>query len=167
MESSKRYGNRKRKVRGLALKSISKTKYMRSASLPQTSSTLGGAALEELKNYVYLGPKVNTRNDLDSEITIGCKFRRIKFNEQGEVMQSKIEIKSRPSIFNSTVVPAMTYGIGTWAATIAKERSLAAIVRAVQRIMPEVSLKDHTSNEEIRRRSRICDTVETIRNKKL
>ena len=145
----------------------SKTKFMTSAALPRARITLGGEALEEVESYVYLGQEVNMRNDLAKEISRRRQAGWLKFNQEREVLKSDLDQKRKAEIFNSTVIPAMIYGSETWATTAAEERKLEVTVRAMERSVLGISLRQRVPNEEIRRQSGFRDIVDEIRKSKL
>ena len=145
----------------------SKTKFMRSAALKRMPVALCGEAIEEVKSYIYLGQEVNMRNDLAGEIARRQRAGWMKFNELKEIWQSTLEARRKAEIFNSAVLPAMLYGSETWSTTAAEVRKLEVTVRAMERRMLGISLRDHIPNEEIRRRSGIRDIAQEIRKSKL
>ena len=145
----------------------SKTKFMTSAALPRARITLGGEALEEVESYVYLGQEVNMRNDIAKEISRRRQAGWLKFNQEREVLKSDLDQKRKAEIFNSTVIPAMIYGSETWATTAAEERKLEVTVRAMERSVLGISLRQRVPNEEIRRQSGFRDIVDEIRKSKL
>ncbi|KAE9420626.1 hypothetical protein Angca_003324, partial [Angiostrongylus cantonensis] len=66
-------------------------------------------------------------------------------------------------LFDSTVLPALTYGSETWSLRKQDERSLSVIERAVERTMLGVSrftqVRDGIRSSDLRQRSRIKDAV--------
>ena len=145
----------------------SKTKFMRSPTLPRARIKVGGEEIEEVDKYVYLGQEVNIENDLKGEVSRRRKAGWMKFVQEKEVLKSKLDSEVRANIFNSTILPAMLYGSETWSLTKEEELKLEVTERAMERIMLGISLKDHITNEEIRRRSKVQDVVELSRINKL
>ncbi|EYC17888.1 hypothetical protein Y032_0029g1939 [Ancylostoma ceylanicum] len=145
----------------------SKIKLMRSQCAPEMPITLEDEAIEEVGSYVDLGQEVNTSNDLTCEILRRRKTGWLKFNEEKEVLLSKIDPKRNAEIFNTTVLPAMIYGCETWAPTKVEERKLETTVRAMERAMLRISLRDRTTNEEIRTRTGIRDITQEIRKSRI
>ncbi|KAE9421395.1 hypothetical protein Angca_007318, partial [Angiostrongylus cantonensis] len=69
----------------------------------------------------------------------------------------------RAHLFNSTVLPALTYALETWSLRKQDERSLSVIERAVERTMLGVSrfakVRDGIRSSDLRQRSKIKDAV--------
>ncbi|KAE9417082.1 hypothetical protein Angca_006430, partial [Angiostrongylus cantonensis] len=69
----------------------------------------------------------------------------------------------RAHLFDSTVLPALTYASETWSLRKQDERSLSVIERAVERTMLGLSrftqVKDGIRSSDLRQRSKIKDAV--------
>ncbi|KAE9415845.1 hypothetical protein Angca_008372, partial [Angiostrongylus cantonensis] len=69
----------------------------------------------------------------------------------------------RAHLFDSTVLPALTYASETWSLRKQDERSLSVIERAVERTMLGVShftqVRDGIRRSDLRQRSKIKDAV--------
>ncbi|CAH2218391.1 jg4437 [Pararge aegeria aegeria] len=61
----------------------------------------------------------------------------------------------------------MTYGSETWSLTMGLIRRPRVTQRAMERVMLEISLRDRTSNVEIRRRTRVTDIAQRVAKLKL
>jgi hypothetical protein len=68
----------------------------------------------------------------------------------------------KTKVFNSCVLPVMTYGTDTWSLTMGLIRKLNVTQRAMERAMLAVSLRDRIRNDEIRKRTKITDIARRI-----
>ncbi|KIH52587.1 hypothetical protein ANCDUO_17309 [Ancylostoma duodenale] len=127
----------------------SKTKIMRLKCAPKMSITLRGEVIEGVDSYVYLEQEVSIIMDLTDEIARRRKTGWLKFDEEKEVLLSKIDPKREAEIFNTTVFPPMIYRYETWAPLRDEERRLETTVRAMERAMLRITLRDRFTNEEI------------------
>ena len=75
-----------------------------------------------------------------------------------------MEIKA--SLFHSTIVPALLYGAECWSTTKADEEKFAVTQRSMERRICKISLRDHISNTELRRRSGSVDIVQELYKRK-
>ncbi|KAE9413687.1 hypothetical protein Angca_002674, partial [Angiostrongylus cantonensis] len=79
-----------------------------------------------------------------------------------EVKRTK-NTQHRAHLFDSTVLPALTYASETWSLRKQDERSLSVIEGVVERTMPGVShftqVRDGIRNSDLRQRSKIKDAV--------
>ncbi|KAE9413299.1 hypothetical protein Angca_010117, partial [Angiostrongylus cantonensis] len=85
------------------------------------------------------------------------------FKSIEDVVKRKKNTRLRAHLFDSTVLPALTYASETWLLRKQDERSLSVIERAVERTMLGVSrfteVKDEIRNSDLRHRSKIKDAV--------
>ena len=128
----------KSKAVGLKL-NRQKTKVLLSEYVPQAPIIIGDTEIERVDNYVYLGQNITAEHNIRREITRRNKAGWNSFNSS-----------LRSQLFNSTVLPAMSYGSETWPLTKADETRLVVAERAVERRMLRISIRDKIKNETIR-----------------
>jgi hypothetical protein len=68
----------------------------------------------------------------------------------------------KTKVFNSCVLPVMTYGTETWPLTMGLIRRLNVPQRAMERALLGVSLRDRIRNDEIRKRTKLTDIARRI-----
>ena len=140
-----------------------KTQWMKNKFARDSAISLDGAQIELVSSYVYLGQSINMNNDITSEISRRRKAGWAAFNKYREVILDKrLDAQIRSHIFNTHVLPALTYASETWNTTKSEEERLAVTQRAMERAMCRVSLMDRIPAEEIRRRTGVKDIIETI-----
>ncbi|KAE9420157.1 hypothetical protein Angca_008912, partial [Angiostrongylus cantonensis] len=86
--------------------------------------TLNRTNISECSSYVYLGRKINMKNDLAPEL---CRRKRAAwgpFKSIEDVVKRTKNIRLRAHLFEATVLPALTYASETWSLRKQDERSL-------------------------------------------
>ncbi|KAE9412934.1 hypothetical protein Angca_009386, partial [Angiostrongylus cantonensis] len=85
------------------------------------------------------------------------------FKSIEDVVKRTMNTRLRAHLFDSTVLPALTYASETWSLHKQDERSLSVIERAVERTMLGVSLFTQVRNgirsSDLRQRSKMKDAV--------
>ena len=63
---------------------------------------------------------------------------------------------------DTVILPAMTYGAGTWALTKHQEKKLAVAQRRMERLLLNITKRDKTRNEIIRSKTGVKDVIESV-----
>ena len=69
-------------------------------------------------------------------------------------------------VYNSCVLPAMTYGAETWTLTKLAQNKLAAAQTKMERSMLNITYKDRRTNIWVRERTKLIDIIYTVRKMK-
>ncbi|VDM56781.1 unnamed protein product [Angiostrongylus costaricensis] len=137
--------------------------FMRNGLVSYVPFTLNGTIISEWSSYAYLVRKINTMNDLAPELSkrkraAGGAFKSIK-----DVVKRTKNTRLCAYLFDSAVLPALTYASQTWWLRKQDERSLSVIERAVERAILGVScftqVKEGIQTLDLRQRSKIKDAV--------
>ncbi|KAJ1356190.1 hypothetical protein KIN20_013858 [Parelaphostrongylus tenuis] len=141
---------------GLQL-NLTKTMFMRNGWVSNAPFTLNGTTISECSSYVYLGREINMMNDLAPELSRRKRAAWGTFKSIEDVVKRTKNIRLRAHLFDSTVIPALTYAAETWSLRKQDERSLAVIERAVERSMLGVSrisqMRQRIRSSDLRQRS--------------
>ncbi|XGW03198.1 hypothetical protein V3C99_014864 [Haemonchus contortus] len=143
---------------GLSI-NTSKTKVMRNQFSGDTFVLLKGGVDE----CVYLGSQLNMRNDLTGELARRREAGWAAFNSIRSVLEDTRDCKLRADLFNSTVLPALSYAGETWALTKTLERRLVSTQASTERrllglmLSRQRELKLHYSD--IRAMSKVKDAL--------
>ena len=147
---------------GLQL-NLTKTMFMRNGLVSDAPFTLNGTNITECSSYVYLGREINMMNDLAPELSRRKRAAWGAFkNIEGVVKKTK-NIRLRAHLFDSAVLPALTYASETWTLRRQDEHAVSVIQRAVERTMLGVTrftqVQRGIRSSELRRRSKIRDAA--------
>lgn len=140
-----------------------KTMWMRNQYCPDHTIRLNKNLIAQVESYKYLGQTVRMDNDIKQELINRKRAAWIAFNKIKPMLTDQsINITLRADLFNSHILPALTYGSETWNTTKIEENGLRTTQRAMERRMINVSKKDHIRSEVIRERSGIKDVIQNI-----
>lgn len=149
-----------RKV-GLTM-NTSKTKALTNAA--EESIIINGVPIEYVKEYTYLGQKISMSDIMSKEIDtrVGNAWRcywRLK-----EIMKNKeIKMSVKSKLYNTCVLPVLTYGCQTWALTKALTKKLETCQTAMERSMLNLRKSDRVRNKTIRNRTKIQNVTTRVR----
>uniref|UniRef100_A0A0K0D7N8 Reverse transcriptase domain-containing protein n=1 Tax=Angiostrongylus cantonensis TaxID=6313 RepID=A0A0K0D7N8_ANGCA len=147
---------------GLRL-NLTKTILVKDGLVLLAPSTLNGMNISECSSYVYLGREINMINGLAPELSRRKRAAWGAFKSLEDVVKRTKNTGLRAHIFDSTVLPALTYASETWSLRKQDERSLSVIERAVERTMLGVSrftqVGDGIRSSDLCQRSKIKDAV--------
>lgn len=149
-----------RKV-GLTM-NTSKTKAMTNAS--EDTVIINGEPIEFVKEYTYLGQQISTTDIMSKEIDtrIGKAWKCYwGLKEVMKNTETKITVKAK--LYNTCILPVLTYGCQTWALTKAQNRKLETCQTAMERSMLNIRRSDKISNKTIRKRTKIEDVTMRVR----
>ena len=136
---------------------------MRNGWVPDAPFTLDGTKISECSSYVYLGREINMTNDLAPELSRRRRAAWGAYKSIEDVVKRTKNIKLRAHLFNSTVIPALTYASETWTLRKQDENAVSVIERAIERVMLGVSrftqVKEGIRSSTLRQRSKIRDAA--------
>ncbi|VDP29720.1 unnamed protein product [Heligmosomoides polygyrus] len=147
---------------GLQL-NLTKTIFMSNGQVSDAPFSLNGANISECSSYVYLGREVNMANDLAPELSRRKRAAWRAFKSVEEVAKKTKNVRLRAHLFDSTVLPALTYASETWAIRTQDEHAISVAQRVIERTMLGVTrftqVREGLRCSELRRRSKIRDAV--------
>ncbi|VDO29865.1 unnamed protein product [Haemonchus placei] len=142
---------------------LTKTMFMKNGLVPDAPFTLNGTNVSECSSYVYQGREVNMMDDLAPEL---CRRKRAAWgafkNIEGVVKKTK-NVCLRVHLFDTAVLPALTYASETWTLRKQDDRAFSVAHRALERTMLGSSLYTQVQKEirssKLRQRTKIRDAV--------
>uniref|UniRef100_A0A0K0CW93 Reverse transcriptase domain-containing protein n=1 Tax=Angiostrongylus cantonensis TaxID=6313 RepID=A0A0K0CW93_ANGCA len=148
---------------GLRL-NLEKTMFIKNGLVLFAPFTLNGTNISECSSYVYLGREINMMNDLAPELSGRKRAAWGAFKSIEDVVVKRTKnTRHRAHLFDSTVLPALTYASETWSLHKQDERSLNVIKRVVERTMLGVyrftKITDGIGGSDLHQRSKIKDAV--------
>uniref|UniRef100_A0A0K0DGI5 Reverse transcriptase domain-containing protein n=1 Tax=Angiostrongylus cantonensis TaxID=6313 RepID=A0A0K0DGI5_ANGCA len=148
---------------GLRL-NLKKTMFMKNGLVSFAPSTLNGTNISECSSYVYLGRKINMMMDLAPEMS--RRKRRAAwgvFKSIEDVVKRTKNTQLPAHLFDTTLLPALTYASETWSLGKQDEGSLSVIELTVETTMLGVSsftqVRDGIRSTDLRQGSKIKDAV--------
>ena len=117
--------------------------------------------------YVYLGQhyslkEKNQYKEIQRRIVAGWEA----YAKHRDIFKSKLVICLKRQVYNSSVLPAMTYGAETWALTYQAQNKLAAAQTKMERSMLNITYKDRRTNIWVMERTKLIDIIYTVRRMK-
>ncbi|KAK2193366.1 hypothetical protein NP493_15g08075 [Ridgeia piscesae] len=105
-----------------------------------TSIYVNNTQIENVESYIYLGHRYSTRyKNQDMEIQRRITAGWPAFAKHRDIFKNNIGTCLKRQIYNSCVLPAMTYGAETWAPTTHAKNKLAAAHRKIERSMLNIT----------------------------
>ncbi|VDM64267.1 unnamed protein product [Angiostrongylus costaricensis] len=147
---------------GLRL-NLTKMMFVKNGLVSHAPFTLNGTYTSECSSYIYLGRKINMMNDLAPELSRRKRAVWRVFKSIEDVVRRSKNTRLCAHLFDSTVLPALTYASEIWSLRKQDERPLSVIERTVDRTMLGVSRStqvwDGIRSSELRQRSKVKDAV--------
>ncbi|KAK2164781.1 hypothetical protein NP493_1399g00009 [Ridgeia piscesae] len=108
---------------------------------------INNTQIENVESYIYLGQRYSTRGKnqdkvFQRRITAGWTT----FAKHRHVFKGNIGTCLKRQIYNSGVLPAMTYGAGTWALTTHAKNKLPAAQTKMLRSMLNIIYRDRITS---------------------
>lgn len=141
---------------------LSKTKVMTNID-DDAVIKVGDDVIERVDSYIYLGHKLklgldNQTAEVKRRIGLGwAAFGKLRL-----IFKSKMNNSLKRKVFDSCVLPVLTYGAETLTLTKASENKLRVTQRAMERSMLGISLRDKMTNQWIRQQTKVVDVMERI-----
>ena len=99
-------------------------------------NSVNNTQIENVENYIYMGQSYSTRNkNQDKEIQRRIAAGWSEFIKHRDIFKGNIGTCLKIQIYNSCVLPAMTYGAETWALTTQAKNKLAAAQTRMDKCM--------------------------------
>ncbi|VDM60253.1 unnamed protein product [Angiostrongylus costaricensis] len=119
---------------GLRL-NLAKTMFLRNGLVSYAAFTLKSTSISECSSYIYLGREIKMTNDIALELSRRKRAAWGAFRSIEDVVKRTKNTRLRGHIFDSTVLPALTYALETWSLRKQDERSLSVIELAFERTL--------------------------------
>ena len=141
---------------------LSKTKVMTNID-DDRDIKIGDTIIERVDSYVYLGHKLklgldNQTAEVKRRIGLGwAAFGKLRL-----IFKSQMNNSLKRKVFDTCVLPVLTYGAETLTLTKASENKLRVAQRAMERSMLGITLRDKMTNQWIRQQTKVVDIMERI-----
>ena len=143
---------------------IAKTKVMVVDNTPINGNNV---LIENDPGYVYLGQHYSLKEkNQDKDIQRRIMAGWAAYAKHRDIFKSNLSICLKRQVYNSCVLPAMTYGAETWTLTKQAQNKLAAAQTKMERSMLNITYKDRRTNIWVRERTKLIDIIYTVRKMK-
>ena len=143
---------------------IAKTKVM---VVDNTPINVNNVLIENVQGYVYLGQHYSLKEKhQDKEIQRRIMVDWAAYVKHRDIFKSNHAICLKRQVYNSCVLPAMTYGAETWTLTKQAQNKLAATQTKIARSMLNITYNDSKTNIWVRERTKVIDIINTVRKMK-
>ena len=143
---------------------ITKTKVMVVDNTPINGNNV---LIENVPGYVYLGQHYSLKEkNQDKEIQRRIVAGWAAYAKHRDIVKSNLAICLKRQVYNSCVLPAMTYGAETWTLTKQAQNKLAAAQTKMERSMLNITYKYRRTNIWVRERTKLINIMYTVRKMK-
>ena len=123
--------------------------------------------IENVPGYVYLGQHYSLKeNNEDNDIQRRIMAGWAAYAKHRDIFKCNLAIYLKRQVYNSCVLPDMTYGAETWTLTKQAQNKLAAAQTKMERSMLNITYKDRMTNIWVRERTKLIDIIYTVRKMK-
>ena len=128
-----------------------------------TTVKLNGQAISQVHEYKYLGQILAPNGDMLKEINSRVKSgwaacKRI----ETALTSNQVPKTIKANLFNTNILPALTYASETWSTTQNAENKIRTAQRAMERRITKISKRQHVRSSVIREKTCVKDAVEYI-----
>ena len=118
-----------------------------------------------VQGYMDLGQHYSLKvKNQDEEIQRRIMAGWAAYAKHRDIFKSNLAICLKRQVYNSCVLPAMTYGAETWTLTKQAQNKLAAAQTKMERSMLNITYKDRRTNIWVRERTKLIDIIYTEKN---
>ena len=150
---------------------VGKSKVMKStrdANAGALQISLNGEVLEEVRKFSYLGSCVESSNGCVEEVAARVEKGYQTWGAlKGVTKCRSLGMSAKRKLYESVVIPAVTYGAETWAMRMEERRSLNVLEMRCLRSMAGLTRRDRVRNEEVRRRTGVLKPLDQRVDEKL
>ena len=124
---------------------------------------LNNNTVRRIDEYIFLDRSINMTNSMTIELTRRKRAGWYSFSKLRDVFANKsVSADVKAHLFDTHVLPSMTYACETWSLTVKEETFLQVAQRSMERRMTNIRLIQRITNEEVRRRSKVTDVLDNI-----
>lgn len=126
--------------------------------------TIQDSTIAYVEEYMYLGQIISPTEITSKEINNRINLAWKRFWSLKEVMKNPlVPLKHKTKIFNSCILPVMTYGCQTWSLTKHNLRQLQTCQHSMERSILHIKLRDKINLKFIRKQTKVTDVTYCIK----
>ena len=143
---------------------IAKTNVM---IVDNTPINVNNALIENVDGYVCLGqPYILKEKNQDKDIQRRIMAGWAAYAKHRDIFKNNLAMCLKRQVYNSCVLPAMTYGARAWTLTKQAQNILAAAQTKMKRSMRNISYNYRKTNIWVRERTKVIDIISNVRTMK-
>lgn len=120
--------------------------------------------VEYVKEFVYLGQILSFENCTEREVQRRIALSWKKYWGLKEIMKNKeIKLEIKKKVYESCILPCLTYGCQTWSLRKEDEERIAVCQRKMERSILGIRIADRVSNSTIRKQTKFIDAKRRVR----
>ena len=113
---------------------------------------------------IYMGQRYSTKDrNQDKEIQRRITARWTAIVKHRDIVKGNIRTCLKSQVYNSRVLPAVTYGAETWALTTQAKNKLAASQTKMERSMLIITYRYRKTNIWVREKTKVTDVIGKVR----
>ncbi|XP_063619666.1 uncharacterized protein LOC134792326 [Cydia splendana] len=125
--------------------------------------SLNNSCIEYVNQYTYLGQIISPEDQMTKEInTRICNAWKSYWSLKEVMKNPQIPIKDKTKVFNSCILPCLTYGSQTWALTEKHKKALQVCQNNMERSILNIKLRDRVRLTNIRSKTKVADVTYTV-----
>lgn len=140
--------------------STAKTKAMSCAGNQVLNLNLNGAPIEQVQSFKYLGSEIGSSGQALVDINARVAKAAAAMNALKSLWRKRnVSIKTKKRVYLASVRPVLMYGCESWPVLKQHERKLDVFEHRSWRRILRISYLDHVTNDEVRRRFGVEETI--------
>lgn len=138
---------------------LTKTKIMTNSR--KVDITIDQEKLEYTDEYIYLGKQISfNKNNNEKEVERRAQLTWNKYWSLKEIFKGQTPLKLKTKLFNSCILPCLTYGCQTWKYTDKVRNKLVTCQRGIERSMLNLKKLHRIRHTKIRQATKVKDGLE-------
>ena len=123
--------------------------------------------VENIESYIYGGQRYSTRDkNQDKEIQRRLTAGWTAFAKHRDIFKSNTGPCLKRQVYNSCVLPAMTYGAEIWALTTQAQNKLAPAQTKMERSVLNITYRDTKTYFWVTEKTKVTYVIEQVRRRK-
>lgn len=140
----------------------SKTKIISNSN--HTITNINNDVIEYVNEYIYLGQLISTEDTVQKEVQRRITNTWKRYWSLSEIMKNnEIPIKDKRRVYNTCILPCLTYGCQTWTLTQHLSNKIRTCQNAIERSVIGVKRRDRVRLENIKNKKKFKSVEKTYR----
>lgn len=125
---------------------------------------MGQEVIEYVDEYIYLGQLISIKDQYTKEIDRRISNTWKRYWSLKEIVKNEtVPMSVKSKLYNTCILPCLTYGCQTWPVTSKNNQKLLVCQRNMERSMLNIRLSDRWTTSKIRKRTKVSDVILKIK----